>query len=160
MSSSHGDLFSEIGKLVLAAHAGQAIDLDAKSAELAQRYCDLDVPAESIAKAISRSIGAIGFSMAAVNAKGQGLPDQAHANGHSGVDGSNGNGSAHNGHMNGANGNGHAAPEAVNGNGQAAAADEEPHLPPEDEYDIPLESDQVAKLPKLFPSGVRLALLS
>ncbi len=38
MSSSHGDLFSEIGKLVLAANSGEAIDLGATAKDLAERY--------------------------------------------------------------------------------------------------------------------------
>ena len=50
MSGSHGDLFGEIGKLVLAAQAGQEIDLDAKSEELAERYRALGVSEEIIAK--------------------------------------------------------------------------------------------------------------
>ncbi len=66
MSSSHGDLFTEIGELVLAANSGEAIDLTAKSEELALRYSDLGLSEQVIAKAISRSIGAIGFSMAKV----------------------------------------------------------------------------------------------
>ena len=66
MAGTHGDLFSEIGKLVLAAHAGQAIDLDKKSRELAQRYWKLGVPAEAIARAITRSLGAVSVSMAIV----------------------------------------------------------------------------------------------
>jgi hypothetical protein len=67
MSGSHGDLFSEIGRLVLAANAGEAIDLDAKSEELAQRYNQLGLSEKVIARAIARSIGAIGFSMAMVS---------------------------------------------------------------------------------------------
>jgi hypothetical protein len=66
MSGSHGELFGEIGKLVLAANSGEAIDLDAKSEELAQRYYQLGVSEATIARAIARSIGAIGFSMAKV----------------------------------------------------------------------------------------------
>jgi hypothetical protein len=64
MSGSHGELFGEIGKLVLAANSGEAIDLDAKSEELAQRYNRLGFSEAVIASAIARSIGAIGFSMA------------------------------------------------------------------------------------------------
>lgn len=64
MAGTHGDLFSEIGKLVLAAHAGQAIDLDRKSQELAHRYWKLGVPADAIARAIARSLGAVSLSMA------------------------------------------------------------------------------------------------
>ena len=67
MSGSHGDLFSEIGKLVLAANSGEAIDLDAKSEELARRYNQLGLSEKVIARAIARSIGAIGFSMAMVS---------------------------------------------------------------------------------------------
>jgi hypothetical protein len=80
MSGTHGDLFAEIGRMVLAAHAGQAIDLEAKSQELARRYWNLGVPADTIANAIARSVGAIGMSMAIVS----------HGNGHNG----NGNGHA------------------------------------------------------------------
>lgn len=67
MSGSHGELFGEIGTLVLAAHAGQAIDLAAKSEELTQRYETLGVSQEIIAKIIARSIGAISFTMARVS---------------------------------------------------------------------------------------------
>jgi hypothetical protein len=64
MSGTHGDLFQEIGAMVLAAHEGQAIDLKAKAEELAARYDNLRVPADSIARAIARSMGAVGMSMA------------------------------------------------------------------------------------------------
>lgn len=64
MSGSHGDLFNEIGRLVVAADAGQAIDLRKTSQELAQRYSALGVPADAMARAIARSLGAIGVSMA------------------------------------------------------------------------------------------------
>ncbi len=67
MAGTHGDLFSEIGRLVLAAHAGQAIDLDQKSQELAHRYWKLGVPADAIARAIARSLGAVSISMAIVH---------------------------------------------------------------------------------------------
>jgi len=67
MSGSHGELFGEIGKLVLAANSGEAIDLDATSEELAQRYNQLGLSEAVIARAIARSIGAIGFSMAKVS---------------------------------------------------------------------------------------------
>jgi hypothetical protein len=79
MAGTHGDLFSEIGKLVLAAHAGQAIDLDKKSRELAQRYWKLGVPAEAIARAITRSLGAVSVSMAIVRPpqSGEGATDAA-----------------------------------------------------------------------------------
>jgi hypothetical protein len=70
MAGTHGDLFREIGKLVLAAHAGQSIDLDKKSRELAHRYWKLGVPPETIARAIARSLGAVSMSMAIVRPPG------------------------------------------------------------------------------------------
>lgn len=66
MAGSHGDLFQEIGRMVVAAHSGAAIDLTRKSEELALRYVNLGVPADTIARAIARSLGAIGVSMALV----------------------------------------------------------------------------------------------
>jgi len=106
MSGSHGELFGEIGRLVLAANSGEAIDLDAKSEELARRYNQLGVSEDVIARAIARSIGAIGFSIAKV----------------------------------------------VNGDrmGEAIETDSEPLI---DEAATKAAS-------KLFPSGVRLAVLS
>ena len=71
MSSSHGDLFGEIGKLVLAANSGQVIDLGATAKDLAERYVDLGISEETIAKTVARSIGAIGMAMAHV-AHGEG----------------------------------------------------------------------------------------
>ncbi|MGH6926016.1 MAG: hypothetical protein ACRED5_20000 [Propylenella sp.] len=138
MSGSHGDLFREIGKLVLAADAGQTIDLSAKSKELADRYRNLGMPADLMAKAIARSLGAIGVSMAIVANGGKG------ANGHhaNGV-----NGFAANG------GNGHAHSETreiadVAGAEDATAIE-------------PLSSESQAKAASaLFPSGLRLAVLS
>lgn len=131
MSGSHGDLFGEIGKLVLAAHAGQEIDLSAASEELALRYRKLGVSEEVIAKAITRSIGAISFSMARVSLGEHGVngvQSEPAANG----DSSNGhgqNGHDHNGHdHNGSNG---------------------------------ADPSELPALPKsIFPSGVRLAVLS
>ena len=113
MSGSHGDLFGEIGKLVLAAHAGQAIDLEAKSEELSQRYGMLGVSEEIIAKIIARSIGAISYTMARVSL------GENPANGEAGP-GYSVNGGAHD------------------------AVVENPALPRK----------------SLFPSGVRLAVLS
>lgn len=119
MSESHGDLFGEIGQLVLAAQAGQEIDLGAKSEELAARYQKLGVSEEVIAKAITRSIGAISFSMARVSL------------GEGGV----------NGDEPTTNGNGHNGHDPVGANG-------------EEQSDLPA-------LPKsIFPSGVRLAVLT
>jgi hypothetical protein len=141
MSGSHGDLFNEIGKLVLAAHAGQAIDLSAKSEELAERYVDLGMPAELIAKAIARSLGAISVSMAIVSdahRNGNGHHAQAE-NGH----GVNGNGV--NGHkQNGADGD----PTDVNGAEEEAV-----------DAARPVES-QAEAASAVFPSGLRLAVLS
>lgn len=92
MSGSHGELFGEIGELVLAAQAGQAIDLSAKSGELARRYCALGISEEMIVKAITRSIGAISFSMARVSTeKGEAAyPATVNGNGHNGHDQSDG----------------------------------------------------------------------
>lgn len=66
MSGTRGDLFREIGELVVAAHNGDAIDLGETSQELALRYVRLGVPADTIARAIARSIGAVGVSLALV----------------------------------------------------------------------------------------------
>src|SRR5687767_2537083 len=64
MAGTHGDLIGEIGKLVVAAHAGQTIDLTAMAEELACRYSHLGVPADSMARAIARSLSAVGASLA------------------------------------------------------------------------------------------------
>jgi hypothetical protein len=130
MSGTHGDLFVEIGKTVLAAHAGQAIDLTQKSEELAHRYWNLGVPPETIAKAIARSLGAIGMSMAIVS-----RPD-GHASG---------------------NGNGHAAvvpaDDVIRVNG--GDGNDSDHATAPEAAEPPAKS-----APALFPSGVRLAVLS
>lgn len=63
MAGTHGDLFREIGALVVAAHAGQAFDLKHTSEELARCYVNLGVPADTIARAIARSMAAVGVSM-------------------------------------------------------------------------------------------------
>ena len=118
MSVSHGDLFGEIGELVLAAQAGRQIDLTAKSEDLARRYQKLGVSEEVIAKAITRSIGAISFSMARVSLGENGTNGADAANGHS-----------ENGYE-----------------GAPSESEEESELP---------------ALPKsIFPSGVKLAVLS
>lgn len=67
MSNSHGDLFTEIGKLVLAANSGQAIDLNATVKDLYERYKNLGMTEETLMKVVSRSIGAISYSMARAN---------------------------------------------------------------------------------------------
>jgi hypothetical protein len=124
-------LFGEIGKLVLDAQAGQDIDLSAKAEELAERYRPLGISEELIAKAITRSIGAISFSMARVSLGDkveEAVRLEVNGNGH----GKNGNG--HNGH----NHDGH------DHDGENGA----------DPSDLPA-------MPKsIFPSGVRLAVLS
>ncbi len=79
MSGTHGDLYREIGKLVLAAHAGQAIDLKTESEVMAERYRNLGLPAELLAKAIARSLGAISVSMELV-------PAHAGENGHARIE--------------------------------------------------------------------------
>jgi hypothetical protein len=63
MSGTHGDLFREIGALVVAAHAGETIDLTLKSAELAETYQPLRISAETISRMIARSVGAVGVSL-------------------------------------------------------------------------------------------------
>ena len=68
MPGTHGELFQEIGRLVVAADAGEALDLAATSEELARRYAHLGVPADTMARAIARSLGAVGVSMALVKA--------------------------------------------------------------------------------------------
>ena len=134
MSGSHGDLFGEIGKLVLDAQAGQAIDLNAKAEELAERYRPLGISEEIIARAITRSIGAISFSMARVSL-GDKVEEAVRLEVNGNGPGKNGNG--HNGH-DGQDHNGH------DHDGENGA----------DPSDLPA-------LPKsIFPSGVRLAVLS
>ncbi len=64
MPGTHGDLFREIGALVVAAHAGQSIDLRQTSEDLARCYINLGVPADTIARAIARSMAAVSVSMA------------------------------------------------------------------------------------------------
>jgi hypothetical protein len=127
MSGSHGDLFGEIGKLVLDAQAGQDIDLSAKAEELAERYRPLGISEEIIARAITRSIGAISFSMARVSLGDkveEAVRLEVNGNGHNGHDGQDHNGQDHDGE-NGA------------------------------------EPSDLPALPKsIFPSGVRLAVLS
>jgi hypothetical protein len=114
MSGTHGDLFQEIGAMVLAAHEGEAIDLKAKAEELAARYDNLRVPAATIARAIARSMGAVGMSMALLRSGDEPIT---------------------------------AAPAVVDVGGTAPAEPVD-HLPP------------VRSPATLFPSGVRLAVLS
>ena len=126
MSNSHGDLFGEIGRLVLAANSGEAIDLNATAKDLAERYRNLGISEDMIATTVARSIGAIGFSMARV-AKG-------------------GTSAAH-------------SPEPV----EPLALDIEAEVVPE-RPDPALAAKatkrQGRKMKTLFPSGVRLSLLS
>ena len=74
MPRTHGELFGEIGELVYSAHQGHEIDLAAASKDLALRYADLRLPAEAIARAIARSAGAVGISLALV---AQAISDKA-----------------------------------------------------------------------------------
>ncbi len=173
MSGSHGDLFREIGKLVLAAHAGQSIDLAAKSEELAERYGNLHMPAELIAKAIARSLSAISVSMAIISerhataglngtngnghANGNGSGEGEHAaingNGHSNGHGTNGNGVY--GH--GANSNGHANGDSeMHANGGDASHGDKA----DDQGDVQSAENQAQAASELFPSGLRLSVLS
>lgn len=112
MSVSHGDLFGEIGELVLAAQGGRQIDLTAKSEDLARRYRKLGVSEEEIAKAITRAIGAISFSMARVSLGKNSANGEDAANGH------------------GQNGHDHDGEEHVeNGEGASEESAELPALP-------------------------------
>ncbi len=117
MAGTHGDLFSEIGKLVLAAHAGQAIDLDKKSRELAHRYWKLGVPADAIARAIARSLGAVSVSMAIIR-----------------------------------------PPASADPSGVPSAFPTAPDV--QDAPDAATLDDSVKSPAALFPSGVRLAVIS
>jgi hypothetical protein len=118
MAGTHGDLISEIGKLVVAAHAGQPIDLAATSEELASRYAHLGVPADGMARAIARSLSAVSVSMALMARDSAGRAEDA----------------------------------AVRG------ADGGPdELPPED---VKAAGEHARSAASLFPSGVRLAVLS
>jgi len=146
MAGTHGDLYSEIGKLVLAAHAGQTIDLTDKSQELAHRYWNLGVPPESMAKAIARSLSAIGVSMALVG----------HRDSASLAD----NGDHH------ASANGHASHSAAIANGSADSDDVgaihiNGHESEPGADAVPVDANNRAKAASaLFPSGVRLAVIS
>jgi hypothetical protein len=66
MPGTHGDLYQEIGRLVVAADAGEALDLAATSEELSRRYSNLRVPPDMMARAIARSLSAVGISNALV----------------------------------------------------------------------------------------------
>ncbi len=113
MAGTHGDLISEIGKLVVAAHGGEAIDLTATSEELASRYSHLGVPADSMARAIARSLSAVGVSMALIK------PGQPAERGEQLEEG-----------------------------------------PPQGDDDPEAAEDRAKAAAALFPSGVRLAVLS
>jgi hypothetical protein len=123
MSGTHGDLFREIGRLVVAAHAGQTIDLTNKSEEMAERYRNLGLPAETLAKAIARSLSAVSVSMEIV-------PAQLRTNGSTGI----------------------AMPhDAISLDDAAPAAKLEPRK---------LADGPAKRMSRLFPSGIRLGLLS
>jgi hypothetical protein len=119
MAGTHGDLFREIGALVVAAHEGEPIDLKAKGEELARRYVNLGMPADTIARAIARSASAVGVSMALMQISRR---NAIHVNG-----------------------------DAPANSGAVSGLDKE----------APTHSSGVEKSPAaLFPSGVRLAVLS
>lgn len=120
MTGTHGDLFREIGELVVAAHAGEPIDLTEKAEELALRYLDLGVPADTIARAIARSIGAVGMSLAIIRPFERPRP----------------------------------AGEAKGPNGDASQIDAA------SEAGAPPGPGDLTQPASLFPSGVRLAVLS
>jgi hypothetical protein len=130
MSGTHGDLYSEIGKLVLAAHAGQSLDLIGKSEELAHRYWELGVPAETLAKVIARSLGAIGVSMELVSHGGS-RADAEPVRTEGAADRPNGS-----------------EPIRLNGGSKEASREERGGAP------TPRSAS------RLFPSGVRISLLS
>lgn len=125
MSGTHGDLFREIGRLVVAAHAGQTIDLTTKSEEMAERYRNLGLPAETLAKAIARSLSAVSVSMELV-------PAQLRTNGNAVIS---------------------LPDEAIRVDKVAPAAAAKPE---------PKRAAEAApkRLSRLFPSGMRLGLLS
>ena len=132
MSGTHGDLFREIGRLVVAAHAGQAIDLKVKSEEMAERYRNLGLPAETLAKAIARSLSAISVSMELV-------PVQGGKNRHAPIDVSDGE------------------PIRLDDGATAPSLGQEEPLPHEEGEIIEGPAKRVSRL---FPSGLRLGLLS
>jgi hypothetical protein len=155
MSNSHGDLFTEIGKLVLAANSGQAIDLNGTVKDLVERYRNLGMTEETMMKVVTRSIGAISYSMARTNS---GLQERLEALRESGTAPSNGT---------------TPAPAEANGGKKLAKRDEK--LEAEAPSAAPVAKQAVssgrrsrrastkssgepsAKSP--FPSGVRLALI-
>ena len=74
MSGTHGDLFREIGALVVAAHNGQPIDLTKTSEQLSRDYSKLGISAETVARMIARSMGAVGVSLEMVRPSVASLP--------------------------------------------------------------------------------------
>lgn len=121
MTGTHGDLFREIGALVVAAHDGQSFDLKQTAEELARCYVNLGVPADTIARALARSMAAVGVSMAILR-PGEGPIMTATAN----------------------------APDPADPDAEDPAA---PTYPP-----VPDDAARSGSI--LFPSGVRLAVLS
>ena len=119
MAGTHVDLISEIGKLVVAAHAGEPIDLTATSEELACRYAHLGVAPDSMARAIARSLSAVAVSVALMGAAARAGDSE---------DG---------------------LPSGEPGKADAAAAE-----------DPGLVDERAKAAAALFPSGVRLALVS
>lgn len=120
MTGTHGDLFREIGALVVAAHEGQSFDLKQTAEELARCYVNLGVPADTIARALARSMAAVGVSMAIVRSGDRPLArDSANAGG---------------------------------------SADSDPDDAGAIHHPVPDTAARSASV--LFPSGVRLAVLS
>ena len=74
MSGTHGDLFREIGALVVAAHHGEPIDLAKTSEQMARDYEKLGISPETVARMIARSIGAVGVSLEMVRPSVTTLP--------------------------------------------------------------------------------------
>ena len=69
MSRTHGDLFREIGALVVAAHGGEPIDLTKTSEQMAREYDTLGISADTVARMIARSVGAVGVSLEMVRSR-------------------------------------------------------------------------------------------
>jgi len=77
MAGTHGDLYREIGGLVLAANAGAPFDLDLAAEELSRRYAELGVSPDVMARAIARSLVAVGVSVARLERAGVPRTDAA-----------------------------------------------------------------------------------
>jgi hypothetical protein len=142
MSNSHGDLFTEIGKLVLAVNMGEPIDLDATAKDLATRYQNLGISEETYAKIVSRSIGAVRLSLVGAGPRAK-LPDPP-APAAEGTPGSSDGG---------ASGPPKAFSTAAQPNGARRGTGRAPTK-------AAAKGEGSAPAKSLFPSGVRLAVLS